>query len=196
MSSHVKVLSIPLSKRLVWVGAIIGFGGYFGIPFHFLSVGSMFSPLFIPIGIACSLVEPYIAIIVGLLLPLFSGLQTGMPSFHPPFIWLVVFEALAYGLSISVFRLKLKWSHFTSVIMGILIGKLELFLYIFFFGYPLSERYADILTRYAHSNIWKITIPWNSVLTGIPGSALALLLVPLIVKWIEDHSDHNNLAAA
>lgn len=198
MASQVQILSVPLSKRLVWVGAIAGFGGYFGIPFHLLSVGSIFSPLFIPIGIACCLVEPYLAVCIGFLIPLFSGLQTGMPPFHPPFIWLVLFEAVAYGLSISVFRLKFQKSGIQSVIGGIVIGKLILFLFIFFCGYPIPEKYANILIRSANHQIWSMGVPWNSVTTGLPGSLLALLVVPFIVKWIESHTDsgNGNMAAA
>ena len=196
-ASKAKVLSVSLSKRLVWVGAIAGFGGYFGIPFHLLQIGSLFSPLFIPIGIACCLVELPIAVLVGILIPLLSALQTGMPSFTPPFVWLVVVEAALYGAMISLCRVQLQWSRPSSVLAGILMGKLTLFLYVFLVGHPAPMlHYGTAMARHTSGTLWNLNPPWHSVLSGLPGSLLALLVVPVIVKLIEKHSDHDKMAAA
>ena len=197
MSVQSKVLSVSLPKRLVWVLAIAGFGGFFGIPFHLLQAGSLWSPLFIPIGIACALVELPIAILVGMLMPILSGLQTGMPSFTPPFVWMVAAEATIYGLMISLCRLKWNFSRPSSVLAGVLSGKLTLFVYIFLLGHPAPGlKYGTFLSRHADGTLWNLLPAWNSVLSGLPGSVLALVVVPIIVKLIEEHVDHDNMSAA
>jgi phage shock protein PspC (stress-responsive transcriptional regulator) len=196
-ATKAKTLSLSLSKKLLWVGALAGFGGYFGIPFHILQLGSILTPLFIPIGIACSLVDLPIAILVGILIPLLSALQTGMPSFTPPFVWLVVVEAALYGAIISLCRVQLQWSRPSSVIAGILAGKLALFIYVFLAGHPAPMlHYGTAMARHASGTLWNLNPPWHSVTSGLPGSLLALLVVPVIVKLIENHSDHDKMAAA
>lgn len=196
MSTHVGILNIALPKRLIMAGVLTGFGGFFTIPFHMLSLGSAWMPLFIPIGLAACMVEPYIAVAVGILLPLLTALQTGMPSFTPPFIWLVTSEALAYAFVISLARFKWNWPVHYSVLAGILAGKIALLIYLFIFGHPLAELYPSFEIRQAAGTLWAFKTPWITITKGIPGGLLALIVIPLIVYLIDKHSSHNNMAAA
>ncbi len=197
MAVKTNALSIPFSRRLLIAGVLTGFGGFFGVPFHLLQLGAIWTPLFIPIGIAACMVEPYLAILAAMIIPLLSGLQTGMPSFTPPFIWLVGTEAVIFGIIISLFRFKLHYSRRISVLSGVLAGKLGLFLYVFLMGHPSPEAHYGALTaRIADGNLWLMTAPWKSVLSGMPGALLVLLAVPFIVKLIEEHAGTDGLAAA
>ncbi len=182
MSAKVDVLAIPLSKRLLWVVGIVGFGWFLGFPFHYFGVGDRFTPLFIPLGIASFLVEPVIALLVGFLLPVLSALITGEPPFTPPIVWLVAGEAVMYGFVISFCYHHYKWSRYVSLLAGIILGKIELLCYVLIAGY-LMPNYHGMFT-------------WHSVLHGLPGSLLALVLVPVIAKWIESHSGPSNMANA
>jgi phage shock protein PspC (stress-responsive transcriptional regulator) len=197
MAEKTDILSIPFSRRLMIAGVLTGFGGFFGIPFHMLQLGAIWTPLFIPIGIAACMVEPYLAILAAAIIPLLSGLQTGMPSFTPPFILLVGTEAIIFGLTISILRFKLKYSRRVSVLSGVIIGKIGLFLFVFLAGHPSPDlHYGTILSRMGHPDLWTITPAWNSVLSGLPGAVLVILVVPFIVKLIEDHAGTDNMAAA
>jgi hypothetical protein len=165
-----EVISMPLSRRLLIAGAIAGFGWFFSFPFHLLGIGGIFTPLWIPAGVAACLVPPFIAVLMAILLPLCSTIVTGMPPFSPPVFWLVTGELIVYSYTISLCYHHYKIKGYWSVLLGSIADKLILTLFILL---------IDVLDR---MQPW---LNWNSLSKGIPGILLAIILVPVIVHWIE-----------
>lgn len=167
-----ETLAIPLSKRLLIVTAITGFGWFFSFPFHILGIGGIFTPLWIPAGIASCLVPPAIAVIIAVLLPTFSTLITGMPTLTPPIFFLVAGELAVYSYVISycyyIHNVKVHW----SVLVGCIVDKILLTLFIAV-GYFLDRL-----------PYW---LSWKTITKGLPGSLLAIIVVPIVVRWIEKH---------
>ncbi|MFB3896228.1 MAG: hypothetical protein ACE14V_07995 [bacterium] len=170
--SNVEVMSMPLSRRLLIAGAIAGFGWFFSFPFHLLGIGGIFTPLWIPAGVAACLVPPLIAVLMAILLPLCSTIFTGMPPFTPPVFWLVTGELVIYSYTISLCYHHYKMKNYWSVLLGSIADKLILMLFILL---------IDSLDRIQP---W---LNWHSLTKGIPGIILAIILVPLIVHWLEKH---------
>ncbi|MDI6783241.1 MAG: hypothetical protein QME64_03985 [bacterium] len=169
---NVEVITLPLSRRLLLVGAIAGSGGFFSFPFHMLGIGGTFTPLWIPVGIASCLVSPLFAVLTAFMVPLFSYLVMGMPPMNPPIFWLVTAELIVYAYTISlwynIYKKKVLW----SVVLGSVADKLALTLFI------LSLSLFDRMQPWLN---------WSSVTKGIPGIVLAIIVVPIIVRWIEKH---------
>ncbi|HSQ74575.1 MAG TPA: hypothetical protein VLT13_03415, partial [Bacteroidota bacterium] len=72
-------------------GRELAYGGLFGaaalvIPFffHLLHLGHLFMPMYIPLIALAFFVRPVVASLAGFIVPVLSGLTTGMPPFFPP----------------------------------------------------------------------------------------------------------------
>lgn len=163
---------IKLTSRQITLTALfITLGVVLPMVFHqFALAGRIFSPMHIPVFLAGIFVGPISGLIVGLVCPGLSFLFTGMP---PPYaVPLMSLELPVYGVAIGILMRAIKFP-ILSLIMAMILGRLAFALGLFLFGLFLSLPYGP-------KEFVKI-----SVVVGLPGIALQLILIPLLIEAIQ-----------
>ncbi len=158
------------SRQITLTGLFVTLGVVLPIVFHqFALAGRIFSPMHIPVFLAGIFVGPASGLIVGLICPALSFLLTGMP---PPYaVPLMSLELPVYGISIGILIRIIKLP-IISLLVAMILGRLAFALGLFLFGLFLSLPYGP-------REFIKI-----SVITGLPGLAIQLILIPLLIETI------------
>ena len=156
------------SKQITLTALFITLGVTFPIVFHQVALsGRIFSPMHIPVFLAGIFVGPIGGLIVGLVCPGLSFMLTGMP---PPYaVPLMSLELPVYGVSIGILIRIIKFP-ILSLVLAMILGRLAFALGLFVFGLFLSLPYGP-------EAFIKV-----SVITGLPGIALQLILIPLLIE--------------
>jgi len=159
------------SKEITLTALFITLGVTLPIVFHQVALsGRIFSPMHVPVFLAGIFVGPVSGLIVGLVCPLLSFLLTGMP---PPYaVPLMSLELTVYGVSIGLLIRVIKLP-ILSLLLAMILGRLAFALGLFVFGLFLSLPYGP-------EAFIKV-----SVITGLPGIALQLILIPLLVDAVQ-----------
>jgi hypothetical protein len=159
------------SKDITLTALFITLGITIPMVFHQMALaGRIFSPMHIPVFLAGIFVGPASGLIVGLVCPGMSFLLTGMP---PPYaVPLMSLELPVYGISIGILIRVIKFP-VLSLLLAMILGRLAFAFGLFVFGLFLSLPYGP-------EAFIKI-----SVVTGLPGIAIQLILIPLLMETIK-----------
>jgi hypothetical protein len=165
----------PLEDRQE-VGQEVVLGGLFTalavvlpLLFHLVGLGKVFLPMHLPVLTAGFLVSPAVAVSVGVLAPLLSAALTGMPPL--PLAPLMAVELAILGGSAALFYGRLRWPWGFSLPLAILCARSSWVLMVLGLA-PLLHLPEKMLSVAA-------------VLQGLPGTALQLVVVPLVVLAVE-----------
>jgi len=165
MESESVYRNIPLSALFATLGIL------FPLLFHFIGLGSMFLPMFLPVTMAAALLPPAFAVSIAIITPLFSFLFTGMPPAYPPILLMVVVELVTLSLITSILYVRKKCSIWITLCIACLTDRIILFGFILFFAKMLDFP----------GKFYSIT----AVLYGIPGIILIFLVVPATLKFLK-----------
>ena len=159
------------AKEITLTALFITLGVILPIVFHqFALSGRIFLPMHIPVFLAGIFIGPLGGLIVGMVCPPLSFLLTGMP---PPYaVPLMSMELSIYGLSIGILIRWIKLS-ILSLLIAMILGRLAFALGLFILGQFLSLPYGP-------QAFIKI-----SLVTGLPGIALQLVLIPLLMEAVQ-----------
>lgn len=158
--------AVALPQLFHAMGAVSGLGT---IP------GEVFLPMHLPIILVGLLAGPYAGAVSGLIAPLLSFAVTGMPT--SSMLLFMMIELCIYGLCAGLLRGTDIPTVF-KVVIAQLAGRLVRAGAILFAVYALGS--TAIGTGVILSSIAK----------GIPGLALQLVLIPLIVYRVENAGSH------
>lgn len=140
------------------------------VGFHAFGIaGRLFLPMHLPVLLAGFLIGPVSGIVVGLIAPGLSHLLTGMPPTYA--VPLMSLELPIYGLVAGLCYRRLKLNVYISLICAMLVGRIM-------FGLSLSLLGLFIDVPYTTAAFFSTG---GAIVTGLPGIALQLTLVPLIV---------------
>ncbi|WP_312642086.1 ECF transporter S component [Hydrogenoanaerobacterium sp.] len=157
------------TKRLTYSGLLVAAGILLPQVFHLIGggpVGSIFLPMHIPVLIAGLLCGPASGALVGALSPVLSSLLTGMPPMAKlPFMFC---ELIAYGFFAGLFTRR-KWNVYFAMISSQVAGRVV---------YALALLAAAYLFRL---DVPAVSSVAAAVVTGLPGIAIQLVLVPPVV---------------
>ena len=159
--------------RIVMTGLMMAIGVVLPTIFHFIpQFGIIFLPMHIPVlicGFLCG--WPY-GLVTGLAVPFLGCFINGMPSLYPTALVLAL-ELGTYGLIAGI--LPKKWNVNVRLIMAMLAGRLIYGAANVIFVGLLGSGYG-----------------WSAFLAGafvkaLPGIAIQLVLIPIIVAAVEKH---------
>jgi len=159
------------SKRIVLTSFFLSLGIVLPFIFHrFALAGRIFSPMHIPVFLAGIFAGPISGIIVGVLSPVISFFLTGLPPAYA--VPLMAMELPVYGLSIGLLYQVRKLPLILSLIICMILGRIGFALGLLILG-------AFVNLPYGFSTFLKI-----SFITGLPGIALQIILIPSLVKGV------------
>ena len=169
------------TKKLVLSALLLALGVLIPYAFHATGVGgSVFLPMHLPVLIAGFFVGPYYAMIVGLFTPILSGLLTGMPPFAPlPMALIMAFELGTYGFLSGFFYEKLKTNMILSLILAMIGGRIVAGLMVLMLA---------LVFGFGQLNPWMFV--WGGIVTGWPGLAIQLVLIPALVLSLRKYTIH------
>lgn len=147
--------------------------------FHLAGIGgTVLLPMHIPVLLAGLLVCPAIGLYVGVIAPIVSHLLTGMPPITPPILPLMVIELGAYGLTAGLMHRIFKKNTCLSLITAMVTGRVAM------------GGAAYVMMRFFGFNINPLVYVKGAVVTGLPGIALQLVLIPVLAYMIERGTVH------
>lgn len=158
------ITAVLLPQLFHFIGGLCGLGSSFG---------ERLLPMHLPIIFIGLYSGKYVGLAAGFLTPIISHLLSGMPKISIlPFI---VIELLAYGVSAGCLK-DIKMAIAIKVLLIQVIGRLIRSAAILFSIYCLNN-----------SNV-NVSIITSSVVTGVWGIALQLILIPLAICWANNIS--------
>ncbi|MFO7888846.1 MAG: hypothetical protein R6V04_00745 [bacterium] len=153
---------------------IITLGIVIPIAFHAVGMGSIFLPMYWPLTAGAFFLMPRWALVTGVATPTLSFILTGMPPISPPVLPVMIAELSILTITVSYLSQKETLGVLWILIIGLILSKFVLFiaawLISFLIGLPPE------------------LISISSVVHGLPGTAVILILVPLMVKRIANRN--------
>ena len=147
------------------------------IAFHAFGLGGrLFLPMHIPPLLAGFLVGPSSGVTVGLLAPLVSYLLTGMPPTYA--VPLMSLELPMYGLVAGIAYRRLHLNIYIALVLAMIVGRVMFGLGLFVLGMFIELPYTAA-TFFSTG---------GAIVTGLPGIAVQIILIPLIVAAFNRNS--------
>ena len=136
--------------------------------FHLVQLGSLFMPMYLPLVTLAFMVRPGPAAVTAFVVPLMSGLVTGMPPFFPPVALFMAVELAVMGGLIAFFSGRWrKWHPLWVLIPVLLLGRA---LHV-----AMAMGFAQVV------NLPPRYVGGLSLVSGWPGIILMIVTVPVIV---------------
>jgi niacin transporter len=143
------------------------------VAFHAFGIlGRVFLPMHLPVLLAGMLVGPLSGLIVGLAAPFLSNLTTGMPPTYA--VPLMALELPIYGLIAGILFQKFKLNVYLALILAMVAGRIAFGLSLLILGAFIDLPYTAAIYFSAG----------GVIVTGLPGIALQVILVPVIVMAV------------
>ena len=159
------------TKKMILSALFIAIGLILPMIFHAVNLsGSIFSPMHLPVMLGGFLLGPTYGAIIGVITPVLSSILTGMPPIMP-IMPMMALELLGYGFMTGLLFRKTKKTYM-SLTVSIVFGRL------------CSMVGAFILSLTFAPQISPIPYVISGVVNGIPGIAIQLLLIPILVKFM------------
>jgi hypothetical protein len=162
-----------LTKKITYSALYIALGIMLPLAFHLLGLGPSFLPMHIPVLLSGFHLGPAAGLMCGLVTPVLSHLVIGMPPLSPPMLPLMMVELPIYGfiggLLYNAYGINIWISLITSMVLG---------------------RLGSGLMAWLLSGLFYLAVPpqaylLGSLLIGLPGIVLQLLLVPIFVRLLK-----------
>lgn len=161
------------SVRKICFGALfLALGMILPQVFHLFgaqNAGMVFLPMHIPVLLAGLLLGPFYGGLIGALAPVLSSIFFAMPPL--PKLPFMVIELIVYGI-VAGFFAKRKFNVYLSLVLAQIAGRLAA---------ALSLAIAFYLF---HLDVAAPISVWASLITGIPGIIIQLILIPSMVIMI------------
>lgn len=157
------------TREIILAGLFVAMGIVLPSLFHLTGIsGKVFLPMHIPALVAGFFISPPIAFLIGFITPYLNSLVTGMPPLFPMAV-IMSFEIGLYSLSASIYSKKTKLNTILSLILAMITGRIG------------GGLIAYILSTFFGVKIKALMFIKGSILTGLPGIIIQLILIPIIV---------------
>ena len=157
------------TKKIVYTAMFLAIAVLLPQVFHLIggpAAGKLFLPMHLPVLLAGFLIGWQAGLITGLIAPFLSFLITGMPPV--PTLFFMAVELPVYGLVAGLFK-ENKLNIVIKVLISMVAGRAALGLAYMVGAYVFNVEIA----------------PWaavgSAIVSGIPGIAIQIVLIPTIV---------------
>ncbi len=159
------------TKNLTYGALFIVLGLLMPMVFHAFNMGGqIFLPMHIPVLLAGLILDPLYALAVGIITPILSSILTSMPPLMP-MLPIMVFELGTYALTASLLKKRAKQNDIIALIAAMVLGRIVAGIVVYFmvalFSVKLPAPHIFIST---------------GVVTGLPGIAVQLVIIPILMK--------------
>lgn len=170
-------------KELVLSGLLLATGILLPMVFHMVGMtGPIALPMHIPVLIGGFLLSPQLALALGIITPILSGMLTGMPVMFPMAV-IMAFELGTYGFVASIASKKFKLSPMLSLIISMFVGRITAGLTVAALVQLFGVRMNPLM--YVK----------GAVITGIPGIIIQLIFVPSLIYAIKEYIKRSSAKA-
>lgn len=160
------------TKELVIGGLLLATGILLPMIFHMFGMtGPIALPMHIPVLIGGFLLSPALALSLGIITPVISGLLTGMPVMFPMSI-IMAFELGTYGLVASLATRKLRLSPLPALIISMIFGRIA------------AAISVALLVQLFGVKMNPIIYIKGAIITGIPGIIIQIIIIPSLIYAI------------
>jgi hypothetical protein len=128
----------------------------------------------IPVLIGGFLLSPKLALLLGIITPVLSGMLTGMPVMFPMAV-IMAFELGIYGLAASLAVRKFNLSVIPSLIVSMIAGRIA------------AGLTVAILVELFGVKMNPLIYIKGAIITGIPGIIIQLIFIPALVYAIKSY---------
>ena len=160
--------------QITLTALFLAMGLLFPMLFHSIGISGLFLPMFWPAAAAAFFLTLPQLIVLSIATPLVSGLLTGMPPLAPPIAQVMVAELAALTLTVALLHRYTLFGNFWIMVLGFAASRAVLALALLVVG-PLLGWPAQLASLAA-------------VLTGLPGIAAMLILLPPLVARLKKES--------
>lgn len=137
-----------------------------GVPYFRTECRNDFLPIQIPVLFAGMLLGPYYGGLIGILVPLFSSVLTGMPPV--PKVYFMFVELMAYGI-VTGWMIK-KTNVYASLLTAMILGRAAYGISLIV-GAQLLHIQAPFLNRAAFL---------SGIVSGVPGMLIQIVILPVL----------------
>lgn len=163
------------TRELVLSGLLLASGILFPMIFHLFGLtGPIALPMHIPVLIGGFLLSPQLALVLGFITPIISGLLTGMPVMFPMAV-IMAFELGVYGLTASLATRKFKLSLIPSLIISMIAGRIAA-------GFTVA-----MLVQLFGVKMNPVMFVKGAVVTGMPGIIIQLIFIPATMYALKSY---------
>lgn len=164
------------TKKLVNMALLIALGIVLPIGLHLFGteLAGVISPMHLPVFLAGALLGPLAGIIVGAATPVLSSLFTGMPPLLP-MLPIMFVELIIYGGVTGYLFHNKKSNIYLSLLISMLLGRIGVGIVVFLLVHVFDITYLPVNP---------LIFVWGSIVKGIPGIIIQLILIPLLVKYL------------
>lgn len=164
-----------MNTRTITLGAMfVAIGLVLPMLFHTVGLGATFLPMHIPVLLAGLFVGPALGLMVGAITPLLSSFLTGMPPLAPPIAQAMIFELATYGFLAGLGYQRWRLGIYPTLLLAMLVGR---------FVYGLVGYF--VLPWFGLKQIPLLYPLTYGLVSGLPGIALQLILIPGVVYLVE-----------
>lgn len=172
------------TKEIVLSGLLLASGILLPMVFHMFSLtGPIALPMHIPVLIGGFLLSPQLALLLGIITPIISGLLTGMPVMFPMSI-IMACELGVYGLTASLATRNFNLSAIPALIISMILGRIAAGLTVA----ALVQLFGVKMNPIAYVQ--------GAIVTGLPGIIIQLLFIPALIYAIKAYLNSNNAKRA
>ncbi len=165
-------------RELATCGLFGAAGLLLPVLFHALHLGHIFMPMYLPLVALGYFVSPGPAALTAFVVPLLSGVVTGMPPFYPPVAVLMAVElAIMAGLIALIYRLRPTTNEWLTLVPVLLIGRI------------LYVGMVYLVSMFIHLPAPFVT--GVSFISGWPGLILMLAAIPPLARMARPKREQN-----
>ncbi len=160
------------TKDIALSGLLLSMGILLPMIFHvFGMTGPIALPMHIPVLLGGFLLPTNLALLLGIITPIISGLLTGMPVMFPMAV-IMAFELGMYGFTASIVTKKFNVSNLLSLLVSMVSGRIT------------AVFVVAIMVQFFGVKMNPIIYLKGAVITGIPGVIIQLIFIPPLVYAI------------
>ena len=157
------------TRRITMSGLFTAAGILLPVLFHAIGLGPVFLPMFWPVAISGFFLTPFFGFCVGIATPVLSFFFTGMPPV--PILYKMIIELAVLAGAISFFARRRRDAIVVPLVLGVMIS----------LAAGMAGSYLISMMLNIPAGLYAL----SSIVGSLPGIAVMLIIIPVIVKKLD-----------